>query len=166
VRDRSQPRARPPGEDESLEALHAGKNRERAPPRAACGRTFTYLLRKSSATLPGGWGSVGAAELAVVPARDANRAKPDGRPFSRLRLERGGRVALDRLEAFGVAERQLLGHGEHRLVVAVDLRLGLDLHAAELRVVVARLDEHGRAAVALQVSDLLRLQVGVDPDLA
>src|SRR5436309_4962404 len=113
------------------------------------------------------WGrwSVAATELAVVPACNPLRLEADRDALSGLGLEGPGGVALHRREALGVAQGELLGELEHGLLVALDLRHGLDLDAAKLGVLVARLDQKRGPRIALQVSDLLGLRVGVDPAL-
>src|SRR5947207_244669 len=136
--NRAEPGARPARQDQAFEPLHA--------------------RRKAS----GKWVS-GAAELAVVPARDPHGPEAHGDALLRLRLERGRVVLVD--GDVGVARRQLLRELEDRLVVAVDLCLGFDLHAAQLGVLAARLDQQRRARFAFEVAHLLRLRVGVDPDL-
>ena len=100
------------------------------------------------------------------PRSRAQRLEADRDALRGLGFERRPGVALHRGDPLRVAQRQLLREAEHGLEVAVDLRLGLDHHAAQLAVVVAGLDQHGRPRVALQVAHLLGLRVGPDPDLA
>src|SRR6185295_6978607 len=83
---------------------------------------------------------VGAAQLGVVPAGDAGGMKANGNPLTGLRLEHRAPLALDRLEALGVADGELLGEREDLVEIAMDLGLRLDREPAQLVVLVAGLD--------------------------
>src|SRR4051794_30673741 len=106
---------------------------------------------------------VATAELAVVPGGDLVRDELHADALGRLL---GHHLADGVAPAGRVAREDLRPQVGDDLDVAVHDDVGLDHHAAELVVGLARLDLQRRAIVALEVAHLLRLRVGPGPELA
>ena len=79
-------------------------------------------------------------------------AKRTATRFRACALSASAASSVDRGDAARVAQRELLGELEDRVEVAVDLRLRLDLDAAQLAVLVAGLDQQRGPRVALEVA--------------
>src|SRR5262249_18258871 len=102
----------------------------------------------------------------MVPSGNALGLEAHRYSLSSLCPERLGRCIVQGRSVAGVAHRELPGQLEHRVEIAVDLGLRLDLDAAELAILIPGLGEQRRPRIALEVADLLRSRIGVDPDLA
>ena len=129
VRDRAQAGAGAAGEDQALERLHGGA-------RVAPGGLATRNPATAVVVL------VGPAELAVVPGGGSPRLERIATRFGAWASSASAPASLDRLD-LGVAEVEILAELEHGLEVAMDDRLGLDLDAAQLLVLVTGLDQKG-----------------------
>ena len=112
-----------------------GRRRVPAPPERI--RPFRFSMHARLAA--NGRTSVGPAELPVIPGGDAPGANRMATRFRAWAWSAAAAASVD----LGVprrSARQLLGQLEHRVGVAVDLRLRLDLDAAQLAVLVSGLD--------------------------
>src|SRR3954452_11098859 len=101
---------------------------------------------------------VGPRQLPVVPAGPPALDELERHALLRLGADHPADLLaeLTRRPA-GVPAEDLQPHAEDRVEVAVDRRLALDHHAAQLLVLLARLHLQRRARVALEVADLLGL---------
>src|SRR6267142_4466552 len=102
--------------------------------------------------------SVGAAQLPMVPRDDARRREAEHDALGRLLEDAGARLGGQR--GARVAGHQPEPELAHARGIALDRDVAFEHRAAQLAVRVASgLDLHGRARVALEVPDLLRLAV-------
>ena len=103
------------------------------------------------------------AELAVVPGTHPSGVEADDDAVARHELdERAERLVV----GAGVALEDVDADLPHQVGVVEDGAGALEGDAAELVVGVAGLDEERHPRVAAEVDDLLRLRLGLEPDVA